>query len=429
MYRGLLLLGTTEIANASRAAAYTRAAECSGRTNVTVVNDTSWPATHVYLAQPPYTAPDADSAPWFDPAVPETGEFHGVWPMSIEGLDSTQIVRESGQAAGDGGFFGVPRAPIRRVKVEALLLASTPAGGEYGLTWLGEALQAERCDPGTDPRALRFLRSAPLMAVGQTTPDVMAAGLREERTLLDTVCSQMPEVKARFGRYLPEGRQMTCARIEFELSAGNPWLWGPLRQLVAPRLLSSGTPITASFERQVGGVCPSACAPITPRLTDPTRPPVVPLPRPITPQATVGCEPLESKRTTVVVPSSAIAGWETVVPNVIIRTGGAAERNIRVQWVRGTGTVDLQCATVGEAMIGYVPANAVLELDGVTGRAVAAYGGRSGIDASAVVSGRAGGPWRAPDLLCGSAHTVVVDAASTVGATTSVEVVGRARQR
>lgn len=423
------MLGTTEIANASRAVTYTRGAECLGRTNVRVGMDDSWPLTSKFLGHEPYESPAADGAPWFDPAVPESGDFYGVWPMSVDGLDTTEIKQAEGQAAGDGGYFGIPRAPIRVVKVEALVLASTPAGGAYGLTWLSQALLGDSCSAPSTGRVLRFLRSLPITGAVPTTPDVMAAGLHEERSVLDVVCTDVVSVKDAFGAYLPDGRRApTCSRVTFALSAGNPWLWGAERQLVAAKSLASGTAMTVAFERQESGVCPSACAPTTPRLTDPSRPPVTPLPRPITPAASVGCEPLESKRIVAVVPSAAVSNWETVVPTVIVRTGPVAERNVRIQWVRGSGVVDLQCNTIGEAMIGYVPPNATFILDGVTGKPVANYNGLSNIDATAVVSGRSGGPWRAPQLRCGSAHSVVVDASISVHPSTTVEVVGRSRQ-
>lgn len=424
-YRGWLQYGTMELANAERAVAYLDNLACS--TSVQVMNDDSWPDTHTFLGQPAYTTPANDGAPWFAPSIPESADFLGIWPMEINGLDSTQLNREVLESAGQGAVFGIPHAKAREIKIEALLLASTPEGGEFGLQWLNGVLRGDACQEFDQPRTLQFLDVTPPISIDDTNEQVIANAQKHQRTLYNVACTDQVEVKQRFGQYLPERRQATCFKVEFTLTAGNPFIWKYQTALSDPVQLSLGTTTTVSFERTVNGVCPTACPPGDAPLYDPNLPTPTPLPRPLTPASAVGCQPIQSKRSRVTVPSAKVRQFEQVVPTVTIQTGAAAERNIRIQWVRGNDVGDLQCQSIGEVMVGYIPANSVMVLDGVTGQATCKTGSAATVDATPVVSGRLGGPWRAPVLRCGTDHTVVLDAATTVDANTRAVITGQVR--
>ena len=122
--------------------------------------------------------------------------------------------------------------------------------------------------------------------------------------------------------------------------------------------------------------------------------------------------------------------WSETVPTVVINTGDKDERAVRLQWVEGIAETDddVTCNTVGEAMVGYIPAGSRFVLDALTGGAsVITPEGRE-LDATPVVSGRWGGPWRPPVFACGNSYTLVVDTLRDVSPDTRVSVDGYVRQ-
>jgi len=86
-----------------------------------------------------YVSPAADDAPWYDPAVPESAEFAGLFVEDIVGFDST-VRREVSEGAINGGSLGPLKLGTRSVTVTGWLRAKTCCAAEYGLRWLSEAL-------------------------------------------------------------------------------------------------------------------------------------------------------------------------------------------------------------------------------------------------------------------------------------------------
>src|SRR5699024_7214013 len=223
-----------------------------------------------------------------------------------------------------------------------------------------------------------------------------------------------------------EGRDACAARIEFEMTAAVPWIWQFPVPVIDQEPLHTGTYSVVQFERQDDeGVCPTACAAPEEAIVDPRSTGLTVLPRPITPAAALGCTPIESRRTTITLPDDTVPAFSEMVPTVRIHSGTTEERSIRVQWVEGPDRDE--CETVGEVMVGYLPAGATITLDGVTGLATVDTPTAEGLDGTPVVTGRMGGPWRAPDLRCGRAYTVIIDTEATVnpGAWASVELMVR----
>lgn len=426
--RTWLKLGGTEIANSRRAATYFETAECAS--SLSVVRDDSWLDLHRYLQEEaPYSTPAADGAPWYDEGSPASAEFLGVWVLGLDGLDSAPMSRTVIASAGAGGGFAAPRWGVREINVEAVLAGSSPAGLEYGIEWLNSALVQDQCEEIGEERVLRFLAAAPYIPWEATDEEVRAAGYEQERWVGDVVVTSPVSVVSRFGRWDPDPRQTIAARVQFTLSAGNPFVWKARRSLVTPTPLSSGAPMTVTFERvdeegNWSGTCPDPAEP----LFDPALPAPVHLPRPMTPTSAVGTMPFASLRSMITVPASAVRPWETMVPTVVIQAGAKDERSVRIQWVRGTDVSDISCASIGEAVIGYIPAGALLTLDGVTGRATVIRAGSSvEQDATSVVTGRNGAPWRPPVMRCGEEHTLVVDAPTSVHTGTIVAASGAVR--
>lgn len=425
MFRGWLQLGQTEIANTSRCVRYMLRGVRNGTAEI-VTND-GWDDLWRWLGRDTdYLSPweDAD-CPWYDPRDPASAEFAGVWIMSIDGADSAPLERDVIHATRIGGGFGVNRTPPRKMAIEALVIGGTPAGLEYGLGWLAGVLRNDLCGDVEKARQLLFLQSAPKTDGSLTAENVAKLGNAESRMMSQVALTEPLKVDERFGVWSAENRQATMTRVSFELTAAVPWVWSLPTRLVSDLQPIWGVNDTVRFENAgPDGSCPSICSTQKTVLADPLAKPAVSIPRPVTPAVVAGCTTFETRRLTWVLEAGRLPQWGEAVPTVTIRTGPQEERNVRIQWVEGTPDAEqsIACSTVGEAMIGYIPAGARLTLDAVTGLATAVTADGLSLDASHLVTGRFGGPWRPPVLRCGREYTLLIDVERTVHSGMKVDV-------
>lgn len=429
-FRGYLQLGQTEIVNTSRTITYARNGVRNNTTEI--VTDDSWPHLPVWLGRDEvYQLPELDNdCPWYDSTESASAEFAGIWPMNIEGLDTTPLDREIIEGATAGGGFGVDRTPPRTVTVEAILIAKTPMGLQYGLGWLGSALRGDNCDDGGRPRSLQFLAAAPAFDPLATPEDVRQLANAEARMLSQVVQTEALTIEETFSPWSYENRGATCARVTFELTAGVPWIWRTPTPLVTGIQPALGIPQAVRFENVGEDGVLEACGDDLALLTDPHSAPLATLPRPVSPAASVGLEPLQSRRTRWTLDAGRMPRWAETVPTITVTTGPVEERSIRLQWVEGMAAndTDITCNSVGEAMIGYLPANSTCTLDAVTGDATVVTADGRALDATPVVTGRWGGPWRAPVLRCAQAYTLVIDTMQDVHNDVRLAIDGLVRQ-
>lgn len=425
MYHGYLALGGVEIGNAERCLGY----GLSGIAPTTFepVGMDVWPRTHVWLGQNPYTRPELDGAPWYDPWDYASREFGGMWPTMVEGLETTEVDQPVSEAAGDGGAAGVVRLPTRTIKVQAVLLAATSRGLAYGLRWLTRTLLD---NPGAASRDLEFLDHMPGWEPTDLEPDTRAKGDRAARLVSNVVCTQAPEIDERFGgSHLPGDHAGTGCTVEFELTAMSPRIWRSPVSLFGPTTLNNGDPMGTRFQ-PVGddGRCPTQCWDDDGVLVDPALGELWTLPRPAAPSAGLGCELMDTRRTVLVVPQGLIPTTGEMLPTVTVQAGDRDERRVRVRWVRGLITDDsdeaIGCSTIGEVMVTYLPRGATLSLDGRSGKAWATRQDGQVQDATSVTVGRAGAPWRAPRLRAGAPYTVLIDTDQDVPSDVFVSAVG-----
>lgn len=435
-YRGLLRLGGVELANSARARTYIEGGLSPYSLSVTF--DDTWALTARYLGQQEYRLPKQDRPPWWDAADADSEDFAGVWPLAVEGLDAPRLQREVMEGVGSGGTFGPPRYETRNIKVTALLVAKTTPGVDYGLRWLASTLRGDRCRGTWGGQTLEYLASVPDLPPDYATPALMECIGAYERTLYEVVCTRSPEVVERFGVDRgADGQHAAAYRVEFELTAGIPWAYRPAGLLVSDlafNMATAATPIY--FTIAVGGVCAAnTCAEPGDTLTDPLAPTLSSIIRPIAPTTNAECEPLETRRTVATIPGSAISDFSDLVGNLTIRAGNQDERQLRVRWVRVADpamSLDdlLACHTISEANVRYVPAGGSVTLDAVTGRPYARLGASTDrLDATPVVSGAEGGPWRPPVLACGQDdYMVVIDAPATVSPLVRFDIDGSVRE-
>lgn len=87
-----------------------------------------------------YTSPSEDSAPWYDPTDPATGDFYGVYPLGFEGIDDSTRSIESAELTGDGSVVVGSRFTGKDIRVQGVAFAKDRQALSAGVSWLDNAL-------------------------------------------------------------------------------------------------------------------------------------------------------------------------------------------------------------------------------------------------------------------------------------------------
>lgn len=154
-------------------------------------------------------------APWYNPSVPASAEFVGVWVMSVEGLDALPVSRDINDAVCGGGVAGPVRTPARELDFDVLVIGCTNAGARYGLSWLSRTLRTAQRS-GVD---MEFLDAHPQDT--SESPDALAR--RMHRVVL-TSAPTVSETSGHGGGN--QHRQASVLRADFTLTALDPYVWG-----------------------------------------------------------------------------------------------------------------------------------------------------------------------------------------------------------
>lgn len=113
---------------------------------------------------------DVTTAPWYDPDVPFSDEFYGVYPLGVTGLDDSTATSTVVESTLDGGNVGRLRNATRPVVFSLVILAASERGAEYGMRWLRRALNniCGPLKPGCTGGTLSFLSSPPVLKPAPT---------------------------------------------------------------------------------------------------------------------------------------------------------------------------------------------------------------------------------------------------------------------
>ncbi|MFI0934568.1 hypothetical protein ACH4RG_22960 [Streptomyces sp. NPDC021019] len=450
MLEWYLDLGGTEIANHARLAAYLESVG-SPLSSVSACGCDTFDAALV--GDEPYVSPAVDGAPWYDPDVPESAEFAGLMVLSVEGLDSNPRARTVTAAVTGGAALGPSRVLARTITVTALLLGSSCCGVDYGLNWLGQAL--EGCTgAGCGGDCMTLFNCCPGAV---TTPEAFAA--RHRRTLRRVALVDGPNVIARRGDGCASGSGCQSSgadllTVEFVLVAASPWMWtDQVRVLEAPVPTDDGTECIVWCIHQPGAEPPAppvclepgeACPPgsVVAELTDgacdvawpaleehrlapcekacrfapcpdeealcsdpgcrtPT-PPVPPLPD------TCACTALAVHQEYYSLDLATSPMWFGQAPTITVFAGSRDLRRVTVTFYERTADmVGMTCEEVAEYArcsphsvyeIAFVPAGGTVTVDGQTGRATVECSGTC--ESAPDVYGRGGGPLSVQLLTC-----------------------------
>ena len=342
---------------------------------VSVPTDDSWSGLQEFLDDPVYRP---EVAPWHNSLYPESGEFVGVWVTKVGGLDVTPVARKITEMTGNGGVAAPHRDSSRTITFEAILVACTTAGLQYGLNWLACQL---RMSTDADGSTLQYLAAHPgLSSVDPTTL------WREVRSV---VLTHAPEISAASGG--GRDRQANVYRITWEMVACNPYAFRPADAIVVDWHTVTHQPV--NWVHDAGCARPDSCADM-PVLFSTDCTPEVLAEHTVPPPVCGGCLPvggLESFKFHLPTLNAPEHCRQTAISVAITNTGTDP---LSLQGFFRPTPEDTRCEDTWFPLQinGLVP-GAVIHLDGTSGRYYAMFEGLKRRPVG-VVGTPTGAPWR-----------------------------------
>lgn len=376
--------------------------------NLNVLFDDTWDGLADFLNDGEYRP---EVAPWYTTQLPESAEFGGVWVMDVEGLDTTPIERKITETVANGGVASPHRDTTRTVHFDALLVACTNAGLQYGLNWLTNRLR--ETNTSTETR-LRYLTAHP--GHSGVDPDELV------RDLHSVVMTKAPEVKEQFVTGSGANKQANIYRVSWEMAALNPYSYLP------------PVPITVDWDRitrqPINWIHAADCHKPDPCLKMPVMYSTECVPEEILtvttpPPVCGGCLPvsgIDKYVFTLPTQNYVFRSRETAVSMVITNTG---EESLSLQAFFRVCNTDIRCDdNLFPLQVSGLPSGAELHLDGITGRYWAYYDERVRRPIG-VVGTPNGAPWRPPLIDREQCLNFIVQAAAGAEFTVSMTMADR----
>jgi hypothetical protein len=291
-----------------------------------------------------------DPAPWFDPLIPQSAGFGGLWVTSILGAGSTWERTSVERAGGlDGARFSRGRRASRDIVIEGFLLADDCCSAAYGLRWLASALRDPSCGAalGCDGNRLTVLDCCDAETFKERWRELRSVALVEGPVIV----GQDTETSCACG----------CApytRVRFVLRAGNPSLWLNPDVALDQVMLADGEAVCE--------LCPPTCVE-TSCADDPLCPEPVPPSLPIVVNDCV-CWPLVTRKQCADLSLPSVSRDAAII--VEITTGAEAVRNLRLDLHPNPAGLPCDqatadpCTRCASLAITYVPPYSTLFIDG-----------------------------------------------------------------
>lgn len=212
-WEGYLTYGGVEIINVARTETYLA--------NTPLLTAFRPAYTNIPLAdylEDSYGVP-SDGAPWYNENFPETGEFYGVYPLSVTGLENSTATAVVVENTGDGGYIQTTRQATKGIVFNTLLLGADSAACAAGLRWLEHVLlNRTSWNPVTDGQPglgndLAFLVAPP------EEGDLVGVDPLDRQTYFDSRCTIGPTVLAKTDLNTCGG---TVWNVQFTITAPNP---------------------------------------------------------------------------------------------------------------------------------------------------------------------------------------------------------------
>lgn len=402
-FHGYLNLGGNELLNSARVTAYARQL---GIAEITCQSCETLPRA---LGDEPYSSPDQDDAPWWDPSVTASKDFAGVLGVEITGLDRPTNVREVIPLAGDGAALSPVRRKPREILVRANLFARTECALSYGRSWLAAAVRGGFCGLPCVGDDLCFLACCPPECDSPTPGEFDTCGDAQWRTVYNVGVLDGPtprQLRRVSGGWMQE--------VEWTFTAGNPFIHH------IPKLVATGPdpsqqipgsldeqPVNCGedvscIEQALPGGCPRPLPPLIPSA-------------PIDPCFPTG--PFKSYRAVVSVPAGLTPLWLESVPYIRFKAGAQHLERITLRWYSNPQEINCKaaleapdpndrplgpCDACAEVNIPIIPAGSTLTLDGRLQRVWVDCPGGPGLEtAEPPVYGSGGRAFTWPVFGCG----------------------------
>lgn len=405
LFNGFVALSGNELINHARVLAYSR------QLGITELRCEPCDGLAHALGDGPYSSPDMDDAPWWDPTVPESKDFAGLLGLEIIGISKSTGRRELVPLTTDGAALHPLRRAHREIQIRALLLARTDCALSYGYSWLASALRGAACATGCGGGTLCFFTCCPPCVPDEQGQIDPACGDPYVRTLYDVGLLAMDEPT--------EVRRVTggwLAQVTFTLAAGDPFIYREPRLIVST---TPGTPIEVipDYDPAVSVVCTEDIdclvtnrpdLPVTEWPACP--PPPAPLLPPVPVDACFPRGPFTAARAVFPLPPGMAPAWSEKVPYLVIKSGSRRLERIIVRWYGNPNQrpcdqiIGDPCQACAEVNVAYIPERSTLTIDG---RAQRAYldcpGGPGLLQAEPDLYGPGGSPFVWPVFGCADA--------------------------
>lgn len=423
MHPGYMVIGDTELINASRVGTYVqnfmpshRIKGCNTCLNTREALSYSgtltypgnfYPGTYPSPNDPSaleYVDPATDFAPWYQPERPATADFYGLYPLSIQGLDDsthkmTPLELASGGASIPKGIHGP-----REIRVVAIAYAGSEIGMAEGLAWLRDTLDTDRCATQAEcaGRPMTFYEYCP----GETEGGTLSQRVFDaSRVMYRVEAEEGPLVIRRWKR--PSGH---IAKIEFTLVAGVPW------RFTLPRDVGQLTGPTAN---QVPHVVYPTGGDTVPPVLDPLFGQVQLPPTAPSLQAAAAAPPANWFRYSQEISADFTRRAGAGMARVRI-TSPEVRRLLRLRFYANPLGRPVSAISGsrwdGEFIVTYMPDNSEIIIDGALKRAeIYSQGGVT--SATHLLIGSDGRPFEWPDLNCEVPYVLHVDSPVQLGTT------------
>lgn len=341
-----------------------------------------------------YSLPATDEAPWYDAAIPESGDFAGFLTAEFEGLGSTYI-RTATDILTGGAVLGRLRPRPRTLTWRGYLFGRNACAVLYGLRWLTATLaDAGGCD-GCGEAELDVLYCCPATAEDNCeTPGLPPQGL----VLNDDAFRTFHRVGLVEGPTIISERKIGCGdhdgcqgshliEIEFSLVAGNPYMHrqpvpvcvnGQLEPCCEEGEIEDCVSCSGTFIEGDGAECEDPVCPAgDPNCLDDEFCPHADIPVISSFVDDCGCDILIPTTFCCSISNDHAGEFFESVPIIEISAGTAPLRNIEIRIVenpqeRDCGElIDDPCFFCESLRIRYIPANTTIQIDGTTKRITA----------------------------------------------------------
>lgn len=366
------------------------------------------------LGDDPYRSPlqDAD-CPWADPDEPASYGFYGLYPLSIEGLESSSRTSTVVENTTNGGNPGAIRHATKSVVFSAMLLGESDAAVEYGMRWLRAAL-LPNCDSSSCEGSDLCYFSAEPAYDPEIGPGCATDMIRHH---FRVGVNQGPTITAK--NRLSDGSAVWT--VTFTAVAGIPFEFGDPVYVIR-QLFDANVPNVAGGDLDAVGhnVGEISCPPKTWQpVFDPNCPDLILPPAPPSIKLSCYAPPKMWLRRSFEIPAELIPSWTEMVPIITLRDRSIANpqnytvRNWRIRIYsapRDDFNPDANyCNYCGDMVITYLPKNgSTMVLDGRDESVVMLTPGQSR-RADSLVVGTDGKPFEWPSLTCGNRYLVTID--------------------